>query len=313
MTQHRTYVTTNLTMLIPPQDIFPTAAYETSSYYKHHDTKHAYITHNSAMHNTAASKVLQIPELTERILSHLPPLDILTSATRVCHHWHATITSSPTIQTKLWMRPQARAPISPYTIKPIYAAEQPLRDYSSKEGIRYAEQSIAHYRAPMVLNEFLYNQVGGGDGFLKSPKVVFCFKHGMVYGKRLREVECKVVCKPLRGSGGYEQVPGEASWRKMFLTEPPVTTVVLLVNLTVSANVLSEHLGDSGVRQSGYLLRACVRDLEGVRLGPLRDVADRMVEDTLRCARGELKMFKAEGSFTLVEDCGKRDSGDLAD
>lgn len=148
---------------------------------------------------------------------------------------------------------------------------------------------------------------------MKSPKIGFCFKQGMIYGKRLREVECKVVCKPAHGSGGYEQVPGEASWRKMFLTEPPVTMVVLSVNVTISADVLGENLGVSSVRQSGYLLRACVRDLEGVRLGPLRDVADRMVDDTLRCARGELKAFKAEGSFTLVEDCGKRGSGDLAD
>lgn len=263
------------------------------------------------MYNVASTKVLQIPELTERILSYLPPLDILASATRVCHHWHAIITSSPTIQTELWKRSQARAPISPYTIKPIYTAEQPHPDYSSKEGIRYAEGSSAHYRAPMVLNKFLYNEVGGGDGFLKSCKIGFSFKQGMIYGKRLREVECRVVCKPARGSNGYEQVCGETSWRKMFLTEPPVTTVVLLVNLTVLALVPGEYHGDSGVRQSAHFLRACVRDLEGVRLGLLRDVADGMVEDTLRCARGELRIIRADGSFTLVEDCGKRGSGDL--
>ena len=56
---------------------------------------------------TAAQKVLNIPELVEPILLHLPMLDVVVCQ-RVAPKWRDIISASPQLQIKLWLR--AREP-----------------------------------------------------------------------------------------------------------------------------------------------------------------------------------------------------------
>lgn len=60
------------------------------------------------MAQTAASKVLQIPELFEQILRELPQRDILLNVQRTCRAWKAVVDTSPPIQRRLFFAP-ARA------------------------------------------------------------------------------------------------------------------------------------------------------------------------------------------------------------
>lgn len=59
---------------------------------------------SSREYRSAESNTLQIRELLEQILLHLPMLDLLHSQ-RVCRHWKDTIDSSPTLQQALYFRP----------------------------------------------------------------------------------------------------------------------------------------------------------------------------------------------------------------
>lgn len=61
---------------------------------------------------TARKIALEIPELIEAILLELPNQDLLLDQ-RVCQLWRDTITSSPTIQEKLFYKPLSISTISP--------------------------------------------------------------------------------------------------------------------------------------------------------------------------------------------------------
>lgn len=99
----------------------------------------------------ATNEVFRLPELTERIILHLPPLEILATATRICRHWKATIDSSPSIQTKLWLRPQVERPASPYAVQPPPNAPPiDLAHWSE-------HQHHAYYHAPILLNPLLFS------------------------------------------------------------------------------------------------------------------------------------------------------------
>lgn len=81
--------------------------------------------------------------------------------------------------------------------------------------------------------------------------------------------------------GRLEQVLSrrEASWRRMFLTLPPNTTTGLHVTLSTSPGIKFAR------NNKTHLARvACVRDLDGVKVGMLEDVARRAVESVVRHA-----------------------------
>jgi hypothetical protein len=63
---------------------------------------------------TAATRTFALPELLEQILLHLPQRDLLL-AQRVSRPFHLTITSSPRIQRELFFAPDPFLPSSPIT------------------------------------------------------------------------------------------------------------------------------------------------------------------------------------------------------
>lgn len=62
-------------------------------------------TEASMAESSAAQRVLETPELLEMIVSSLPPMEILVLQ-RVSQIWHGVIVNSPPIQRLLFMRPQ---------------------------------------------------------------------------------------------------------------------------------------------------------------------------------------------------------------
>ena len=86
--------------------------------------------------------VLGIPELFEQVLLQLDMRTLLTSAQRVCRHWHETISLSPLLQEKLFFRPAAdtagprvRNPLLCELFPHFFPAEgaEQLRKFSMKE------------------------------------------------------------------------------------------------------------------------------------------------------------------------------------
>ncbi|OJJ30464.1 hypothetical protein ASPWEDRAFT_46060 [Aspergillus wentii DTO 134E9] len=53
-------------------------------------------------------KAFLIPEILENILLHTDMCTLLTSAQRVCHHWHNLITESHNLQAALFFKPTKR-------------------------------------------------------------------------------------------------------------------------------------------------------------------------------------------------------------
>ncbi|TKX20789.1 F-box domain-containing protein 9 [Elsinoe australis] len=68
-------------------------------------------------HESAIIRVLQVPELLELILSHLPKFDLLLSQ-RTCRLFHNIINTSPCLQKLLFMRPD-------WTLEGHYADDKP--------------------------------------------------------------------------------------------------------------------------------------------------------------------------------------------
>lgn len=91
----------------------------------------------------------------------------------------------------------------------------------------------------------------------------------------------------------------EASWRRMYLTEPPITTTGLHVSLATSPGLKFAR------KTKTHLARvACVRDLEGLKVGMLEDVARRTVESVVRHALtiSAYASVEAKASVTFVVD-----------
>lgn len=86
----------------------------------------------------------------------------------------------------------------------------------------------------------------------------------------------------------------------MFLTEPPVTTVRLRVNMK------SEQLSPSSNGEGKIwkirlrMLRAFVLDKDGIRLGLIRDVANRVSTSAVRNAVAECRLVSGSVTVTLV-------------
>jgi hypothetical protein len=61
----------------------------------------------------ACRAALQLPEILEQIVCHLPGHHILARAQRVSKLWKDVINTSPIVQKRLWMRPRSAQVSSP--------------------------------------------------------------------------------------------------------------------------------------------------------------------------------------------------------
>lgn len=171
----------------------------------------------------ARDAVLVTPELLDAILSVLPFTDILFRAQRVCKDWKHAVARSPTIQTKLWLKPQASKPISP----DFLSSTHPLLTGTWTEETYY-------YRTELQSNLPLYN---GKVAY--NP--LFCFKG--LKNTRLTPFRpysygnYSFAGLPVKNSYNIlhlqEANKAQHTWFDMYLTEPPVTSAQLDVTVPV--------------------------------------------------------------------------------
>ena len=145
---------------------------------------------------TAAQRVLAITELLEGILKLTPGKTILTSQ-RVSREWRKVVKNSIALQRALFL-----APISAEMIRLWMACEVDCDFYSEWHQYPSEDNKIA-----VALNPFLSTVIGH-----VSNEVIFdddMFKHVWCSGNDAHTTNNPAMDYP------------EASWRKMFFTQPP--------------------------------------------------------------------------------------------
>lgn len=198
----------------------------------------------------ASRKVFNIFELSEMIIQHLEPLEILATATRVCQCWKAVVNESHILQIKLWMRPQTPLPIYPHSF-------QPFQPKNHKE---WNHRGEPHYHGPITLNPFV---------MFSPPKEIDCEKRVLRLDAGER-VMCFIRDKITEGVDGIgERSPPNIlpSWRRMYLTDPPITVVAAQSRMEICKRTSNARSID-----------CCARDESGITLGLMKDVADKVTE-----------------------------------
>ncbi|KAM0716082.1 hypothetical protein Q7P37_008596 [Cladosporium fusiforme] len=159
----------------------------------------------------SAEAVFNIPELLEHIIAELPMEQIFWKAQRVSRGWKDAIAASPTIQTKLFLRAQNNAVISP--------TRHVTRD-SSPDNIFAVEGT------PVYIQDIQINPLVRANR-RKQAKAwcPFGVDFEVLYGKKYlfpytSSIEGHEILK-----ASPQEDPRE-SWVDMFLTQPPVTEVM---------------------------------------------------------------------------------------
>lgn len=196
-----------------------------------------------AMQNT-----LSLPELLENIISHLPEEDILCNAQRVSRHWKTIIDTSPTIQKKIWLQPEEQPAISPvdydeddvkiFSGTPIYPRTTLTNPLLTRKDDLIAHRQLSRDFAVRIKPMKLYGQPTGHVHFrpnlmMAPPKIYW-----QTYTRN------KISPSPL------------PSWCKMYLSQPPVVTVMLMVAY--------QHPAPPGSRS---MFKVMIREKDGVTLG----------------------------------------------
>lgn len=194
---------------------------------------------------------LALPELLENIIVHLPERDILINAQRVSRHWKTIIDSSPTIQKKIMFQPVKQSAISPV-------------DFDKDELIISGGTPI--YSRTTLINPLLMSQNTKSYGWLDvSPELSVRIK-----AMGLFNTPAGCTCPNLRMPAPklYKQIKADQkvgpacvpSWRKMYLSQPPVTIAMLTIAYFYQAPV-----------DGDYLFQVMIRDKAGVTLGLVHD------------------------------------------
>lgn len=179
---------------------------------------------------TATHAVLFTPELLCNIISQLPLADIVTT-TGVCHFWRNAVAADPQVQKALFLKP---------------------------EEVRRGQFFLSN---DSQLDEFL-SEVKSGDAIKDVTKMDACHIIGRVHPYLAK------ICNTwflMRGSvenmDTIATAPNfnhpDGSWRRMFITQPPCQTVMIMVE--------TEDNEEKWVNNFRY------RDIDGVRLGGLYD------------------------------------------
>ncbi|KAI1140794.1 hypothetical protein F5Y05DRAFT_410642 [Hypoxylon sp. FL0543] len=129
---------------------------------------------------------LNIPELLDSILRHLPARELLTNTQRVSRDWNATINLTPILRQQQYLNPSQRVP----------------------EGVRYVKNELAAFRIPDIF--------GVRYTFTRG---VWKFRHvkpAKVSSTRLR--------RSIRGEW-YDWTRSDHKWRNLQVAIPPITKV----------------------------------------------------------------------------------------
>lgn len=238
-------------------------------------------------------------ELLEHIISPLSMEDILAKAQRVSRGSKATIASSTTIQTKLWVRVQSLQILLPKSLsnghdlsfplpngfyvrdaKPVYGSSVKINPLCTRE-------SQASVVFPLVLRNKATWQFNS-NGF--TP-IAGHHKRGYVRKRFKRD----------QTSAALRQILAEepqASWHTMLLTEPPIRTTEVAVPLTLGAQAFERVEAE-----------ALIEDPTGITLRRVKDEVDQiLVERHIKnCRPDDRKRYKISTGKEFMTGWGKRD------
>ena len=229
-----------------------------------------------------AEGVIAVPELLETIILHLPERIVLTIASRVCRYWKQLIDDSPSLQQKLSFQAQNHVirnptalaldnltlPVYNIVLKPNPALEgkeiradtgemllQPTQLWAVRRDLRCWK-----LRIPEMLGAFEFRRIQAPEEAqlnkgIDSEAVEVAARSTASQGIKSSES----VLKDLSTAAWFH---AEASWRRMFVTQPPCST------LTLQVSVNSRDFS--------------IRDPDGIKLGLIEDLVQRalsQVED----------------------------------
>lgn len=153
--------------------------------------------------------------LLEKIISFLPSPTVLTRAQRVSKLWKTVIDTSPTIQTKLWFKSQGTGVASPTGL--------------SSRGQGFPDHIISlgtpTYSGSYEINELFLNSIDARAYSYPVLPIRRILAGRIANGlQRSIEVDCQFRCR-----SGVEVDAAQPTWLNMHVTEPPVTTVLVVV------------------------------------------------------------------------------------
>lgn len=181
-------------------------------------------------------RVLALPELLASIILQMPIVDILVNAQRVNRTWHGVIQNTPELQQALFFRP---VPLKPFCFadpRPHFSIPASLSDHARQVYRRLpAARMLAaddNSRNPAIMNNPLLHRIA----WLESH----------TDGDAFRIEYCKLITP-------------EASWRRMYLSQPPTEYVGDVEDGKVKQGLL---LGDMGLLALRWVLWDTTRTRE---------------------------------------------------
>jgi hypothetical protein len=241
---------------------------------------------------TVHDTVLDTAELLEAILLHLSSRDILVNAQRVCKNWKQAISDSPSIQTKLWLRPRTRELIFPTGClldKPYWRElhRGPALDLDSRYSLMlgppwYDTDQVTHN--DFFLRILPANQRGRPSYLAPTRSALGAPTPG------LPGYRAYVFRKPKQ----KHDIQGvQPTWLDMYLTSPRISVMHLLVLLPVL------RLGEPAIVE----VEVSIREVDGVTFRSMVDVVDEVCRSHLCQMSGDVleheSKVTATGGFSI--------------
>ena len=174
---------------------------------------------------TATLRTLHLPELLEQILLHLPQRDLLL-AQRTSRAFHQTINSSPKLQRALFFAADPHLPASPITyLNPSTGTTSAHRRPQNNSLLLRAFPGIYPTVSPVLVNLPPSRQdvVAGRPGpEMWRWDVCISFPAGAVVGGNNQSAA------PPPPTANPATAYPTASWRRMYLSQPPCTALHLV-------------------------------------------------------------------------------------
>jgi hypothetical protein len=252
---------------------------------------------------SARDAVLGTAELLEAIIYLLPSRDILANAQRVSRIWKDSITQSPGITKKLWLKSQASKAVGPIGFLSNYAGYRPRRAgsyyrsrildkdlpmYPSSSDIAYNTSTMSKEPTKEFSKSNPFWQTGMGVNTEGGQKKPFFQKHFL---------SCEIY---LRNPSATQH-----SWLDMYLTEPGITTAWLKVK-TPESGSLSRFEATKRHRYSS----SSVRDADGLTFATIVAVAEKICQSAPGILDVEQARVKVRFAVEVEDDGEDEEDGE---
>ena len=187
------------------------------------------MTYEPPTNNAATLRTLHLPELLEQILLHLPQRDLLL-AQRTCTAFHQTITASPKLQRALFLAPDPHLPASPITyLNPSTGTTSAHRKPKNNSLLLRAFPGIYPTVSPVLCNlppsrEDVVHGRPGAEVWRWDVCISFPAGGAGAGAGAVAETEGTTLPATANPATAYPT----ASWRRMYLSQPPCTALHLV-------------------------------------------------------------------------------------